>query len=99
MFCFPKSDHVMFSREFAVWLFINYAYMCTWIHVHKTTFERNSSLGVPSRGLKWENKTEAKKVYWSLVRLTKSSTFGLTPNTIANLRHVRFVGLIKQTVP
>ena len=67
--------------------------------MHKTTFERNSSLGVPSRGLKWENKTEAKKVYWSLVRLTKSSTFGLTPNTIANLRHVRFVGLIKQTVP
>ena len=38
-------------------LFINYAYICTWMHVHMTTFERNSSLGAPSCGLKWENKT------------------------------------------
>ena len=45
MFCFPNSDHVMFSREFAFCLFINYAYTCTWIQVNKTTFERNSSLG------------------------------------------------------
>ena len=30
-FCFPNSDHVMFSREFAFCLFINYAYMCRWI--------------------------------------------------------------------
>ena len=46
MICFPNSDHVMFSREFAFCLFINYAYIGTWIHVYKTTFEKkNSSLG------------------------------------------------------
>ena len=43
MFCFPNSDHVMFFREFAFCLFINYA--CIHMHVNKTTFERNSSLG------------------------------------------------------
>ena len=46
MICFPNSDHVMFSREFAFCLFINYAYIGTWMHVCKTTFEKkNSSLG------------------------------------------------------
>ena len=44
-FCFSNSDHVMFSREFAFCLFIDYAYMCGWIYVHRTTFERNNSLG------------------------------------------------------
>ena len=46
MICFPNSDHVMFSREFASCLVINYAYIGTWMHVYKTTFEKkNSSLG------------------------------------------------------
>ena len=46
MICFPNSDHVMFSREFASCLFVNYAYIGTWMHVYKTTFEKkNSSLG------------------------------------------------------
>ena len=45
MFCFLTSEHVMFSREFPFCLFINYAYICTWMHVHKMTFERNGSLG------------------------------------------------------
>ena len=46
MICFPNSDHVMFSREFAFCLVINYAYIGTWMHVYKTTFEKkNSSLG------------------------------------------------------
>ena len=40
MFRFPNSDHFMFSREFAFCLFINYAYGGTWMHVHKTTFEK-----------------------------------------------------------
>ena len=44
-FSFPNSDHVMFSREFAFCLLINYVYICTWMHVNKTTFDRNSSLG------------------------------------------------------
>ena len=47
MFRFPNSDHFMFSGEFAFCLFVNYGYVCTWMHVHKTTFEekKNSSLG------------------------------------------------------
>ena len=46
MICFPNSDHVMFSREFASCLVINYAYIGTWMHVYKTIFEKkNSSLG------------------------------------------------------
>ena len=39
MFCLPNSDHVMFSREFAVCFFINYAYIGMWMHVHETKFE------------------------------------------------------------
>ena len=57
MFCFPNSDHVMFSREFAFCLFINYAFICMWMHVHKTKFEKKKQFcGVPSGGLKWEKK-------------------------------------------
>ena len=26
MFCFPNSDHVLFSMEFTICLFINYTY-------------------------------------------------------------------------
>ena len=47
MFCFPNSDHVMFFREFVSCFFMNYAYICMCMYLH----------GVPSRGLKWENKT------------------------------------------
>ena len=45
MFCFPNSDHVMFSREFDFCLFNNYAYVGNWMHLHKTQFENNTSLG------------------------------------------------------
>ena len=45
MFCFPNSDHGMFSWEFAFCLFINYAYICRWMHAYRTMFERHSSLG------------------------------------------------------
>ena len=57
MFCLLNSHHVMFSREFAFCLFINYAHVGTWMHVHMTKFEKKQLSGVPSRGLKWENKT------------------------------------------
>ena len=57
MFCFPNSDDVMFSREFAFFLFVNYAYVGTWMYVPKTKFEEKKFSGVSSRGLKWENKT------------------------------------------
>ena len=54
----------MFSREFAFCLFINYAYIGTWMHVHKATFKKKQFSRVPSRDLKWENKTyKLKKVY------------------------------------
>ena len=32
--------------------------------MHKTTFERNSSLGYSSRGLKAKKSIQTKKVYW-----------------------------------
>ena len=42
----------MFSKEFAFYLFINYAYIYTWMHVHETTFEKKKQFsGVASRGL------------------------------------------------
>ena len=53
----------MFSWEFAFCLFINYAHIGTWMHMHKTKFEKKNKQtkkqfsGVPSRGLKLENKT------------------------------------------
>ena len=34
----------MFSRKFAFCLFINYAYIGTWMQVHKTTFEKKTVL-------------------------------------------------------
>ena len=62
MFCYPISDHVIFSREFYFCFVIKYAHKSTWMHMHRTKFERNSSLGVPSScGLKWENKTSKLK--------------------------------------
>ena len=46
MVCFTNSNHVMFSRKLAFCLFINYAYIGSWMQVHKMTFEKkNSSLG------------------------------------------------------
>ena len=36
--CFPNSDHVMFYRESAFFLFVNYAYIGTWMHARKTKF-------------------------------------------------------------
>ena len=63
-------------------LFRNYANTCTWMHVHRTTFERNSSLGYHHLVWKWENKTHAEKVYcpisgphswWSYRKIPKIS--------------------------
>ena len=43
-FCFPISDHVMFSWESSLCLFKRHAQVHkTNMHVHKTTFERNYS--------------------------------------------------------
>ena len=49
--------------EIALCLFINYAYIGTWMHMHKTTDERNNSLGYYH--VVWNGKTKhtAKKDY------------------------------------
>ena len=56
----------MFSREFVFCLFINYAYICTWMHVHKTTFERNSSLRYHHVVCKGKQNMQTKKVGWKI---------------------------------
>ena len=58
IFRFPNSDHETFSRGFAFRLFIRCTHICTWMHVHGTTFEKYQFPGVPSRAVKWENETE-----------------------------------------
>ena len=65
MFCFPNSDHAMFSREFTFCLFINY----TWYtYVGARTFERNSSLEYHLTRAEMEKQnTQAKKVYYNLL--------------------------------
>ena len=45
MFSFPNSEYVMFSREFAFYLSIIYAYIFAWMHLHRTSLGRNSSQG------------------------------------------------------
>ena len=62
MFCFPKSDHVMLSREFAFCFPTNYACTCMWMQVYKTTFERNSSLGYHHVICKGKQNIQTKKV-------------------------------------
>ena len=65
MFCFPNLDHVIFSRECAFGLFINHAYICTWMHVRRTTFERNSSVGYIMWSEMGKQNKQAKTVYSS----------------------------------
>ena len=55
---------MILSREFAFCLLINYACICTWVQVHKTTFERNSSLGYHHVVWKGKEKIQTKKVDW-----------------------------------
>ena len=68
MFCFPNSDHVVFSMEFTVCNFINYTYICRCMHIHRTTFEINSSLGYHLTRPEMEKQnTQAIKVYCNLL--------------------------------
>ena len=71
--CFVFPIQTTFCR------LINYAYTCTWMHVHKTTFEKNSSVGY--NHVVWNAKTEniqAKKVYssWPLNKGTEDICTG-----------------------
>ena len=45
---------------------IAYAYICTWMHVRKTTFERNSSLGYHHVIWSWKQKIQTKEVFFLL---------------------------------
>ena len=67
LYVFPNSDHLMFSREFTFCLFIDYAYRYTWIHVHKTTFERNRSLRYHHMVWNGKQNIQAKKVFSSCI--------------------------------
>ena len=63
IFLYVLISHMMFSREFAFSLFINYAYICMWMHVHKQDDNwKKQFSGVPSRGLT-EMGIQAKKFY------------------------------------
>ena len=63
IFLYVLISHMMFSREFAFCLFINYAYICMWMHVHKQDDNwKKQFSGVPSRGLT-EMEIQAKKFY------------------------------------
>lgn len=53
----PNSNSIMFSREFTLYLFKNYACInYTWINMHRMTFEKKQFSEVPSHGLKWKTK-------------------------------------------
>ena len=68
MFCFPKSDHVMFSMKFTICLFITYTYIYRCMHIHRTTFEINSSLGYHlTRSEMEKQNTQAIKVYCNML--------------------------------
>ena len=56
MFCFPNSDHVMFSREFALCLSINYAHICVWIgrSLKKFSGARSRDLMEQTKQISWK---------------------------------------------
>lgn len=76
IFCFPNSDHVIFSREFAFSLFIDFAH-----YVICTKTEQFSSFpwGIITR--LWENKNvQAKKLELLTTTKMETKTIGVTSN-------------------
>ena len=75
IFCFPNSDHVIFSREFAFSLFIDLAYyvICT-----KTEQSYSFLWGIITQS--WENKNvQAKKLeLLTTTNLMETKTIGVT---------------------
>ena len=61
MFYFPNSDHLMFYREFAFCLLINYAYTCTCIRLQLKETVLWGTITLPEMG---KQNISAKKVYW-----------------------------------
>ena len=78
MFRFLNSDHFMFSREFAFCLLVNYAYVCTWMHVYETTFEKKKTF-------LWGSVT------WSVM---ENKTYKLKTSIIAELSRVHVINVI-----
>ena len=61
MLCFPNSDYMIFSKEFALFLFINYAHICKWMQMHRTTFWKRQFYGVPYVVWKRKQHKQARK--------------------------------------
>ena len=68
----------MFSWEFAFCLFINYAHIGTWMHMHKTKFEKKNKQTNKKKTVLWGTITwpeigkqnlQAKSVYCPRLRL------------------------------
>ena len=85
--CFPNSYHLMFSRKFSFCLFINYAYKCMWMHKHKTTFERNISLGYYH--VVWNGKTKHTCLTAPLITLSVNCINGTKVRLVTNWRTLR----------
>ena len=56
MFCFPNSDHVIFSREFALCLSINYVQICAWMgrSLKKFSGARSRDLIEQTKQISWK---------------------------------------------
>ena len=56
----------MLSREFAFFLFVNYAYIGTWMHVRKTKFEKKKTVlwGTITWSEMGKQNLQAKNVFW-----------------------------------
>ena len=75
----------MFSMEFTICLFINYTYIGRCMHIHRTTFQRNSSLGYHlQRWLYWR---EHLKYVWNVHCVATNHRWDLhTTETTGNER-------------
>ena len=66
----------MLSREFAFCLFVSNACICTWMHEHGTTLERNTYLGNITWSAMGKQNGQAKKLYY-LVLSSDPATMGV----------------------
>ena len=86
-FVFPIQTTRCSPGNFPFCLFINYAYICMWMHMHKTTFERNSSLGY--HHVVWNGKTKHTSLTGPLITLSVNCINGIKVRLITNWRTLR----------
>lgn len=78
--CFPNSDHVILSREFAFSLFIDFAYSAYYVICTKTEQFSSFLWGIITR--LWENKSvQAKKLELLATTKMETKTIGVTSNS------------------